>query len=432
MPEIKELYSLFKQYPQICTDTRDISEGSLFFALKGENFNANKFAAEALEKGSKFAIIDEKEFKKGSQYILVNDVLKTLQQLASFHRNQLKIPVLGITGTNGKTTTKELINAVLSKKYSVHSTKGNFNNHIGVPLTILSIKDDVEFAVIEMGANHPGEIGELCSISRPDYGVITNIGKAHLEGFGSIEGVVNTKRELYDFIVSVNGKVFVCIDNGLLMELSEGMQRITYGVFPNSDYKGEILESNPFLNFKWHCKSLQQELRISTNLIGYFNFENVLAAVSIGDYFGVKPLDIKNAIENYKPTNNRSQHIVTKKNTLFMDAYNANPTSMDAAIRNFSQINCSNKFAIIGDMRELGIEAEQEHQKILELLENSDFDKILLVGKVFTSLNKSSAIPAFENVSEAKVWLKNLNPEGFNILIKGSRGIKLENLLECL
>jgi len=430
--DITELYKLYLENPSISTDTRNIVKGSIFFSLKGENFNANAFAAQALENGCSYAIVDEKEYCKDSRFVLVDDVLKTLQDLATYHRKQLKIPVLGITGTNGKTTTKELITEVLAKKYNVAATKGNLNNHIGVPLTLLSVKSENEIAVVEMGANHPGEIGELCKISDPDLGIITNIGKAHLEGFGSLEGIVNTKKELFDSVRNKKGKVFVCRDNGLLMNLSNEMERITYGVFPDSSCKGEITESNPLLKIKWYCKADNSWFNISTNLIGYYNFENVLAAVCIGDYFGVESNDIKDAIENYQPSNHRSQLITTAKNNILMDAYNANPTSMEAALQNFMHSSCDHKFAILGDMLELGNDSVQEHKKIFEIATNARFEKLILVGKVFSSLDSSSDITSFINVEEAVGWIKAQNLKNCNILIKGSRGIKLEKLLEYL
>ncbi len=429
---LTELYSLYLNHPEICTDTRKIIPGSIFFALKGDNFNANKLAANALEKGCAYAVIDEAEYKTENNSILVDNVLQTLQQLAAYHRKQLTIPVIGITGTNGKTTTKELISKVLGKKFKLCSTRGNFNNHVGVPLTLLSIGTEVEIAVVEMGANHPGEIGELCKISMPDFGIITNIGKSHLEGFGNIEGVINTKKELYNTLRNMNGKVFVNRDNSLLMNLSNGMERITYGIFPDSDCTGEIIGSDPFLKIKWFCKSYGKHIDISTNLVGVFNFENVLAAVCIGDFFGVDPEDIKDALESYIPSNNRSQIIKTKKNTLIMDAYNANPTSMDVSLRSFAQISCERKFAIIGDMLELGIDSLNEHKKILELLESTGFEKILLVGKIFTSLKNFHKFPVFTDVLEAANHINEIKPEGYNIFIKGSRGIKLEKLLEYL
>jgi len=427
MQNIEELYSIYIKHQQICTDTRKIIPDSLFFALKGESFDANSFASQALENGCAYAVIDEKKYNSGEKYILVDNVLQTLQQLAAYHRKQLKIPIIGITGTNGKTTTKELIHAVLSKKYNTCATQGNFNNHIGVPLTILSIHNDVEIAVIEMGANHQNEIKELCEISSPDFGLITNIGKAHLEGFGSIEGVIKTKKELYDSIQINKGKIFVCHDNPLLMDISKGIERKTYGVNAESDCRGEIIESDPLLKIKWSNNEV-----ISTNLFGNYNFENVMAAICIGEYFGVDTNDIKDAIENYFPSNNRSQIIKTEKNTILMDAYNANPTSMEASIMNFKQTSFDKKFLIIGDMRELGKESESEHKKIIKLIEDSKFENVILVGNVFNSLNKPSNFRAFADVSEASIYFKENKITDFNILVKGSRGIKLEKLLEYL
>ena len=427
MQNIKELYSIYDKHQQICTDTRRIIPDSLFFALKGDSFDANSFASQALENGCAYAVIDEEKYNFGEKYIFVDNVLQTLQQLAVYHRKQLKIPIIGITGTNGKTTTKELIHAVLSKKYKTCATQGNFNNHIGVPLTILSINNEYEIAVVEMGANHQNEIKELCEISFPDFGLITNIGKAHLEGFGSIEGVIKTKKELYDSIQINKGKIFVCHDNPLLMDISKDIERKTYGVNPESDCRGEIIESDPLLKIKWRNKEV-----ISTNLFGNYNFENVMVAICIGEYFGVDTNDIKDAIENYFPSNNRSQIIKTEKNTILMDAYNANPTSMEASIMNFKQTSFDKKFLIIGDMRELGKESESEHKKIIKLIEDSKFENVILVGNVFNSLNKPSNFLAFADVSEASIYFKENKITDFNILVKGSRGIKLEKLLEYL
>lgn len=429
---IEKLYDLYIRYQTICTDTRNIIPGSIFFALKGDNFNANNFANEALEKGCVYAVIDEPQPVQNERCIVVDNVLELLQLLASHHRDQIHIPVIGITGTNGKTTSKELIHAVLSKKYKVLSTKGNFNNHIGVPLTVLSILDDTEIAVVEMGANHVGEIAELCKISKPDFGLITNIGKAHLEGFGSLEGIINTKRSLYDSVINSNGKLFVCADNSLLMDISKGANRITYGVFPNSDCVGEITGNDPLLSVKWYCKNPTSTVEIKTNLVGYFNFENVMAAICIGDHFGVSDLDIKDALESYVPANNRSQVISTAKNILLMDAYNANPTSMDASIKNFIQTKAENKLAIIGDMRELGKDALAEHKKIVELLLDSGIDEAVLIGENFSKLKTMFNYPVFTDVSEASEWFRKNNIEKHTILIKGSRGIKLEKLLEFL
>lgn len=429
MISIKELYKLFCRCSCVCTDTRKLISDSVFIALRGDNFNANQFAGQALDSGCKYAVVDNEKFVIDERCILVNDTLKTLQELAAFHRTTRKIPVIGITGTNGKTTTKELITAVLLKKYKTASTQGNLNNHIGVPLTLLSVKNE-EMAVVEMGASHQGEIAMLCKISQPDFGLITNIGKAHLEGFGNLEGVVKTKNELYDWIRSINGKAFVCMDNSLLMELSEDVEKVTYGVNPRSNCRGEITESNPILKSKWYNDS--HTVDITTNLYGYYNFENVMAAICIGNYFGVEEEGIKEAIENYFPLNNRSQIIETKKNTVIMDAYNANPTSMDASIQNFMQINAGSRFAVIGDMLELGGDADKEHEKILNLLNNADFDNVILVGNVFSSLNQSEKFQTFKNSDEALIYLKKINPSGHHFLIKGSRGIGLEKILEAL
>jgi UDP-N-acetylmuramoyl-tripeptide--D-alanyl-D-alanine ligase len=436
---IKELYDIYIRYQTICTDTRNIIPGSIFFALKGDNFNANIFADEAIDKGCAYAVIDEPQSEQSDKYIFVDNVLETLQQLAAFHRDQLNIPVIGITGTNGKTTSKELMHAVLSKKFKVLSTKGNFNNHIGVPLTILSIHDDTEIAVVEMGANHMGEIADLCKISKPDFGIITNIGKAHLEGFGSIEGIINTKKSLYDSVISSNGKLFVCSDNSLLMDISKGTERITYGVSPHSDCLGEISDSNPLLSLKWYCNKPTNTIEIKTNLVGYFNLENIMSAICVGEYFGVKADDIKDALESYVPSNNRSQVIKTDKNTILMDAYNANPSSMDASIKNFIQTKSENlpdrqagKFAIIGDMLELGKDSLDEHRKIIELLKDSGIKKIIFIGKNFYSLKDNIDYPVFADISEASEWFKKNNIKNQTILIKGSRGISLEKLLEFL
>ena len=430
MMSIKQLYQIFLKCGNICTDTRKIVNNSLFFAIHGENFNANQFAKTAIDNGCSYAVVDDEKFVLNEKFILVEDTLKTLQELAIYHRQQFKIPFIGITGTNGKTTTKELIAAVLSKKYNVLYTKGNLNNHIGVPLTILSVNQNTEIAVIEMGANHPGEIALLCKISHPDYGIITNIGKAHLEGFGSIEGVAKTKKELYDFIKNLQGKVFVCSDNEFLMNSSEKIERVTYGVSSESSCRGEIIESNPLLKVKWLNNN--SSIEIPTNLFGFYNFENIMAAICIGSYFKVDEKNIVKAIEEYIPSNNRSQIIKTSSNTIIMDAYNANPTSMDASIKNFIHVDAENKFMIIGDMRELGNDALVEHEKILNLIESSGIKNVILVGNVFSSINKNNNIKAFVNSDEALEYLKKINPSNNYFLIKGSRGIKLEKVLEAL
>ena len=355
--KIIELYTLFKLYPKIITDSRCVENNSIFFALKGENFDGNKFAIKALESGAKYAVIDNAKFKLNDNFILVDNVLKCLQQLASFHREQFVIPLIGITGTNGKTTTKELIHTVLKRKFKTHATKGNFNNHIGVPLTLLEMPLNTEIAIIEMGANHQGEIKELCEIAKPNYGLITNIGKAHLEGFGGFEGVVKAKNELYNFIRNY-GRAFLNSDNKLLSELAENLNSIKYGTKQDSDCFAEILEINPYVKLRWN------NIDIQSNLIGKYNFENILAAICIGNFFNVAHSNIKSAVENYIPQNNRSQIVQTKTNKILLDAYNANPTSMSLAIESFELLKSKTKVVILGDMLELGDESIFEHKEI--------------------------------------------------------------------
>ncbi len=426
---VEDLYNLYLKFPAVSTDTRSIKEQSIFFSLKGDNFNGNKFAAEALAKGAAFAVVDEPEFCREEKYILVEDVFQMLQNLAIYHRKQLDIPVVGITGTNGKTTTKELIFTILNKKYKTISTAGNFNNHIGVPLTVLSCSKNTEIAIIEMGANHPGEIAQLCEIAKPNHGIITNIGKAHLEGFGSFDNIIETKNALYEYVRRINGVVFVNKDDTLLTQLSEDIERIFYGTDKYCQFYGKTLESNPFLNLKFKVQHSAFKI-LRTHFIGEYNFENILAAACIGNYFGVPVKDIKSAIENYIPAGYRSQFIETDKNKIIMDAYNANPSSMEAAINNFASLNFTNKIALIGDMFELGKEAAIEHEKIINLLKKQNFESIILIGPEFSAVNDGFA--AFENSEEASAWLK-ANPQiSKTILIKGSRGIKLEKVLEAL
>ena len=433
---IEKLYSLFLDNPLVCTDTREIKPNSIFFSLKGDNFNANQFAEQALNSGCSFAVIDEEKYKKDERYILVNDVLTTLQELANYHRKKLSIPIISITGTNGKTTSKELVNAVLSRKYKVQVTKGNLNNHIGVPLTILSITKEHEIAIIEMGANHQGEIAMLCKIAEPDFGMITNIGKAHLEGFGGEQGVIKAKSEMYKYIQQKGGKLFVNVDNELLNNLSQGINRITYGTTENCDFIGNFIESNPFVKLKCKSKtdniSIKDKPTISTQLIGKYNFENIVAAACIGNYFNVSEDNIKAGLENYIPSNNRSQVMQTINNLLLLDAYNANPSSMNAAIENFAQMNQANKMVILGDMLELGNESEKEHNAIVDLLLKRNIANVILVGPYFMEAGKRINAKAFSKSEEASEYLKQINPKEFTILIKGSRGIKLEKVIEVL
>lgn len=434
--KIQELYTHFLKHPIVCTDTRDIQPGAIFFALKGANFNGNQFAEQALQAGCSLVVIDEAKFKKDDHYFLVEDVLTTLQQLANHHRKQLKIPVIAITGTNGKTTSKELLNAVLSEKYKVLATKGNLNNHIGVPLTLLNISNDHEIAIIEMGANHQGEIAMLCTIAEPDYGMITNIGKAHLEGFGGPEGVIKAKNELYQFIKQKSGKLFVNGDNELLKKLSEGIVRITFGTSDDEDFIGAFVESNPFVKLKCKTKTDAEPLNkkpiISTQLVGKYNFENILAAACIGNYFKVSEQQIKTGLEKYVPSNNRSQVMQTKNNLLLLDAYNANPSSMNAAIENFAQMDQSNKMVILGDMLELGDDSAKEHTAIVNLLKQKNITNVLLVGNYFMEAGKTLNAQTFVNSDQVLDHLKQHPVKNTTILIKGSRGIKLEKVVEAL
>ena len=401
----------------------------MFFALKGSHFNANAFAQQALDNGCKYAIIDEEEYQVNERCILVDDVLRTLQDLAKYHRQQLSIPIIGITGSNGKTTSKELLNAVLSKKYKVLATPGNYNNHIGVPLTMLSIDASIEIAIIEMGANHAGEIGFLCEISQPNFGAITNIGKAHLEGFGSIETIIETKTALYRFLKKHKGIVFVDEKNDLLVSKSNENQRILFNNKENLN--AEILpSSSPFLEFKLFIKG-KEASRVNSQLIGNYNLDNALLAIAIGQYFDVPLQDMVRAIEEYRPSNNRSQWMESKHNKLILDAYNANPSSIEEAIKNFSSLELQNKAVILGDMLELGEIAIEEHQKIIDLLKNVDMD-VYLIGPIYNSCNKAEKMHFFSETEEAKKYLLDHPLKNKSILIKGSRGLKLESLVDLL
>lgn len=427
--QIKDIYSLFLQNPSICTDTRKINKGDIFFALKGESFNGNKFADKAIKEGCSFAIIDEEEYKTSEKHIIVKNVLTCLQELASYHRDQIKIPIIGITGTNGKTTTKELIRSVLQTKFNTYATEGNFNNHIGVPLSLLSINSKHEIAVIEMGANHQHEIAELANIAKPNFGIITNIGKAHLEGFGSFENLKNTKKELYDYIEAHKGLLFVNSDNDLLSDMSSNIRKFTYGS-NKADSKAKYTQAAPFLVME--LISPKGLLYVKTKLIGGYNYENALAAASIGRYFKIDDLEIKKALETYTPSNNRSQLKKTKRNTLILDAYNANPTSMKASILNFKEIKDKNKAIILGDMLELGDESNKEHELIIKLFKDNNLGKIFLVGPIFFKQDCSSYVKKFEKTEELIKFLKDEPLDNHTILIKGSRGIKLEDCIDIL
>lgn len=432
MNSIETLYQHFLKYPQISTDSRNIKPNSIFFALKGDNFNGNIFAEQSLNSGAAIAVIDDANQKKDERYIVVKDTLKALQELANYHRKQLKIPVIGITGTNGKTTTKELTKIVLSKKYKTLATQGNLNNHIGVPLTILSITNDIEIAVIEMGANHIGEIKELCEIAEPTHGIITNIGKAHLEGFGSFEGVIKAKTELYQYLQYHNLSVFINNDNAILTEHATELAQHKYGTKNNANYIGEIVASDLFLQVKWHLQNSEDKYLVNSKLIGAYNFENVMAAITIGSYFKIAPHLISVAIEEYTPSNNRSQVIKTSHNTLLMDAYNANPSSMKAAITNFYSMKAENKVVILGDMMELGNDSAQEHQQVLDLLMGYQFHYVILIGNHFKKLSLPNFVLSFENIQMASVELKKNPLKNSTILVKGSRKVQLEKLIEVL
>lgn len=428
--QLSNIYLLFKEHPIVVTDTRKIVPNSIFFALKGDNFNGNKFALAAIEKGCRYAIIDEDEYALNDRFILVDDVLSTLQDLAREHRRQLDIPILAITGTNGKTTTKELVHEVLKRKFQTVATIGNLNNHIGVPLTLLSMNNDTEFGIVEMGANHPEEIQQLCEIAEPNYGIITNVGKAHLEGFGSFEGVIKTKKELYDFLYQNEGKVFVNADNDYLAEMLNDQETISYGNSEKAFSKAKFLQAEPYLVLE--IRSAVGKLYIKTKLIGAYNFENALAAVTVGRYFKIDEIEIKQALEDYVPSNNRSQLKKTERNILFLDAYNANPTSMKLAIENFAGMSRKNKVIILGDMLELGSDARKEHLDLLQLIQDQNLQNVYLVGDIFTEVNSNKQFKTFKSTSDLITELEKAELLNQYILIKGSRGIRLEQVIEKL
>ena len=394
----------------------------MFFALKGDNFNGNTYAKKALENGAKYAIIDEVEYKTSDKTILVDNVLETLQALATFHRMYLKIPIIALTGSNGKTTTKELINSVLSQKYKTTATVGNLNNHIGVPLTLLSMNQNTEIGIVEMGANHQKEIEFLCNIAKPDYGYITNFGKAHLEGFGSVEGVIKGKSEMYDFLIANNKTIFVNSNDSIQVDKTESATRFTFGN-NNSDANIRFKDAQPFVI----CLFKAEEIK--SQLIGDYNFNNIAAAIAIGQYFKVAITDIKKAIESYTPTNNRSQIIEKDSNKIILDAYNANPTSMHAALLNFEK-QTGNKIAVLGDMFELGTEAVIEHQNIADLAVSLNIEHIILVGENFYSTDiKSDRLKKYRSFDDLEAAFHISKVEDSIILIKGSRGMALERLL---
>ena len=429
--KIEEIYEIFTEYPQVCTDSRQIIPDSIFFALKGANFDGNRFVEQALEQGCAFAVSDDAELaRRLSGCILVDEVQKALQELAAMHRRRLNIPVLMVTGTNGKTTTKELLKATLSKKYSTSATQGNLNNHIGAPLTLLAMDSSTQFAVIEAGANHAGEIAELCKIVAPDYGLITNVGKAHLEGFGSPAGVKIAKGELYDYLEKTGGLAFYNADDEEISSMAQArinLRREAYG----ARLYGASAGATDGAQLMVVCSSPAMD--IATQLAGEYNLNNVLAAVGVGLHFGIPASEISAALSDFSPNNNRSQVILAGCNTVIMDAYNANPSSMEAAIENFAKLS-GRKIAVLGDMLELGDDADAEHISTLKLADSKGFEQILLVGECFAAASASdefrTAVKVFRDKSEVQTYLQNNPLQGFTILVKASRGIALESLRE--
>jgi UDP-N-acetylmuramoyl-tripeptide--D-alanyl-D-alanine ligase len=425
---MENLFDKFYETKGVSIDSRNIHKDCLYIALKGANFNGNQFSIEAIEKGAKYAIVDEKEFANEKTIFYVENALKFLQLLANYHRNKFNIPFIGITGSNGKTSTKELINAVLTKKYNVLCTSGNLNNHIGVPLTVLQLNHQHELAIIEMGANKHGDIAELCEIAEPNFGIITNIGKAHLEGFINFEGVLKTKSELYEYVKSKNGKIVINNDDEVLKNQAQkyGLSSFSYASISNADIRGKLVKLTPFVQLKWESDDYVSET-IETKMVGKYNFYNFLAAVSFGLLFEVTPEEINQALETYTPTNNRSQVSKTNLNTLIIDCYNANPSSMKVALESFLEIDHPNKIALIGDMFELGEDSKAEHQKIYQYcIDNKIHFKT--IGKYFKEHNPEG----FIDINEAKDYIMKNPIKNALILLKGSRGIALEKLIDNL
>lgn len=428
---IDKLYNAYLASRHVTTDSRAITPGCIFFAFRGANFDGNAFAPQALEQGAALCVISDPQYKVDDRCIVVPDVLATLQELAREHRRHLTIPVIGITGTNGKTTTKELVHAVLARRYKTSATAGNFNNHLGVPLTILAIPADTQIAIVEMGANHPGEIAGLCSIADPDCGLITNVGRAHLEGFGSFDGVIRTKTELYRHLAAKNGLVFVNADNEHLMPIAKNIDHhLTYGSSAEADTRGTYVGSAPYMHFYFEVGD--NVYNTHSHLLGAYNFDNAMAAVAVGLHFGVEPWDIKEAIEAYTPANQRSQWKETANNNLYLDCYNANPSSMAAALRAFSDIKAPHKAAIIGAMRELGSTSLEEHQRLVDTLNKSHLDYCLLIGPEFNGISLTNNTKHVNTTEEAITLLKEWGPKGYTILIKGSNSNRLWTLEEFL
>lgn len=428
---MEQLFELFYKTSGVCTDTRSIAANSLFVALKGDNFDGNEFAQKAIELGAKFAIVDDSNKANGKNRFYVKDSLLFLQKLALFHRRKFAIPVIGITGSNGKTTSKELISVVLQQKYNVHFTKGNLNNHIGVPLTLLGLKNEHEIAIIEMGANKPGDIAELCDIAEPTHGIITNIGSAHLEGFGNIEGVISTKTALFRYLAKISGVIVANADDDTICsKLPKNTSNHFYSEKENSEVIGKLIRQNPFVTLSWKSNRFLSG-EVETKLVGKYNFYNFLAAITFGHLFDVNPIQINTAIEEYTPTNNRSQIKKTAFNTLIIDCYNANPTSVEAALNSFDLMEATKKTVILGDMLELGSASLEEHGKVIQFLKNKNWN-VYLVGKEFGQYNPSIDIHFFENTILLKAYLQENQIQNELILIKGSRGIRLEILADFL
>lgn len=467
--DISLLYEKYLVSRHVTTDSRTVREGSIFFALKGEKVDGNQFAGQALENGAAICVVDNPQCVVDDRCMLVDDTLKALQELARFHRSQLTIPVIGITGTNGKTTTKELVNAVLSRRFRTSATQGNYNNHLGVPLTLLAIPADAEIAIVEMGANHPGEIDFLCNIANPDFGLITNVGKAHLEGFGSFKGVIRTKTELYKHLAAMAGVIFVNADNEILMERAEKMavlpsspsvlpgvipafpgatpsdytadfsprgvnlpmaSVVTYGSSMAADCKGSFVSADPYMKF--YFEDDDNVYTVQTRLVGGYNFDNAMAAVCVGRYFGVELFDIKTAIEEYVPSNNRSQFMQTERNKLILDCYNANPSSMKVAVDNFASMKAEQKMVILGGMRELGSDSVAEHKALYALLQKGGFERIMLVGEEFRFAASNQGVEWYESCADLLDKLKSEPITGATILVKGSNSNRLWLLEEVL
>jgi UDP-N-acetylmuramoyl-tripeptide--D-alanyl-D-alanine ligase len=429
--KIDKLYEFFQLYPAVSTDSRNVRENSIFFALRGNNFDGNSFAASALQSGARLAVVDNQEFITDERYFVVEDVLLALQELSAFHRRKLNIPIIAVTGTNGKTTTKELLAAVLGIHKKVEFTRGNLNNHIGVPLTLLTMNKETEIGIVEMGANHPGEIKFLCRLADPDFGIVTNIGKAHLEGFGGFEGVIITKSELYRYLEGKNGTVFMNNDNLLLKSVvGDRLKVITYGLTGAAFLHGKTIQNPPFLTMEVHFPV--KNVIINTHLTGDYNFENVMAVITAGLHFGIEEERIVEAVEGYFPDNHRSQLIRKGSNTIVMDAYNANPSSMKASLNNFLQLQSQRKVVILGDMLELGASSLSEHQQIIDMLVEIPECQVFLVGEIFPQTAKPANYGTFSTAGDLMLFLSENPLKETSILIKGSHGIGLEKVISAI